>query len=506
MKKLNAHYYFYIVLLLLAIGGFLALLLAPQDVGIGPDSMAFISAARSFLAGSGFSWITWDGEYELMVHFPPLYSFFLAVAGFGKLDPLQSAKWFNAFVLVANVFLVGVIVRRVAKHDWIALFGAAIFLTGNLSLETHFSAMTESLFILLMLAAIGLLGFYLKRQHRVWLVVTALLIGLAIITRYVGVTLIGATILTLLLYPYAKKKKRIYDAILFTAVSLTPIALWLIRNWLFATSTTNRTIIFHPLQISELSGAIHTFGLWVLPGIRTTLGSGAIFIFLMAFSYAIHRRFNRPESGILMWCGLFVLVYCGFLIFSITFIDAATPLNPRILFPVYAASLIWLLSGFSALLPRIKAIPFVRVLPLAVSLAYLGLSITSGVQYLNSFYLYGQGFTSQSWQDSELMNQALLLSENRPIYSNAPDAIYFVGDKVSRGIPVQVFATSRLKNEAYDLDFNAMITEMSVQNAKIVYFNRVSRWYLPTQEELVQVAPFSIIFENDEGAIYAYDP
>lgn len=292
---------------------------------------------------------------------------------------------------------------------------------------------------------------------------------------------------------------------MFTAVSLTPLTLWLIRNSLVANSVTNRTLAFHPVQRSAILTAIYTFGLWVLPGIQTTLVTGLLFVCLIGLVFILQFRLNRSIPVILIWCGLFILVYCGFLIASITFVDAHTPLDIRILFPVYAVSLICILGGLANLMPRLKAIPFVRVLPLGVCLAYLVLNMIAGSQMLNTIYNNGQGYTSQSWHQSELMSQAFLLSENATLYSNVPDAIYFVRDAVVQGIPLKAFATSLQKNDSYTIDFEAMVEDMHLNQAKIVYFNRVSRWYLPTQAELARNPSFSIIFENKEGMIYEYD-
>lgn len=189
----------------LAMCGFFILVLSPQDIGAGPDSFAYISAARSFLAGEGFKSVTWDGDFEVMTHFPPFYSFLVAEFSFGKLDLLQSAKWLNAFILFANIFMIGLIIRQLTEHEWLALFGAAIFLTSQLTLLTHSNAWTEPLFMAFAFAAIGLLGLYTKEKRRVWLLLAAIMVGLGAITRYVGVTLIGTTMLLLLLHPYAEK-------------------------------------------------------------------------------------------------------------------------------------------------------------------------------------------------------------------------------------------------------------------------------------------------------------
>lgn len=505
MKKIRRCSLFSIGIFIFAFGGFLVVMLAPQQLAAGADSFAYVSAAQSYAAGEGFRSVTWDGQTEVMTHFPPLYSFFLS--GFGLTEvPLQIAKWLNALVLAGNIFFVGIILLRLTEHEWIALAGSAIFLTSDMVLDAHFNIWTEPLFVFWLLAMVYSLDSYMQavteKQRLIFLILTAVLAGVGTLTRYVGVTLIGTTALVILLF----SAKHWREVLLFTAVACLPLVIWFMRNAIQADSATNRVIAYHAIRGEQLLlDALYTFGLWLLPGIRVSLVTGIGYLLLLLVALVVKRPFRPPVSIMFVWCVFFVFVYFGFLLFSISFIDAHTPFNYRILFPVYAVSVIILLASLAQLLPKVQKIPFVRVLPLGAFLVYFILNVMAGGKILSSFYQYGQGYTAVAWQESELMNQVFLTTENATVYTNVPDAFYFVSNETVVGVPIEVFATSRMPNEAYSVELEAMFKEMQEKSAVLVYFDRISRGYLPTEEQLKQMAPLTAAFENQEGTIYVWE-
>lgn len=506
--KLNFPRFFTGGIVVLAGLGFLIVFFAPQQLGAGPDSFAYVSAARSYAAGEGFRNVTWDGHTEVMAHFPPLYSFLLSGVGLGQ-TPLQMAKWLNALAFAGSIFLIGLLLHGLTGHKWIALAGPAIFLTSNVVLNAQFNIWTESLFIFWMLGAVYSLGWYeqtAQSKYRLtFLIITAVFVGFGALTRYAGVTLIGTTVLLLLLLQMTSKQHRWRDVLIFTTVASMPLIVWFLRNALLTDSATNRTIAYHAVQWQHIQDAISTFGLWFLPGIKTTVAASIGYLLVLVVAMSLKRPFRQPPSAIFLWCCLFVFVYFGFLLFSISFIDAHTPLNYRILFPLYAVSVIIVWTGFAKLLPKVQDIPFVRVLPLGAFMIYFILNVMAGWYVVRSFYQNGQGYTGVVWQESELMDSLSLLEENTTIYTNVPDAFYFTGDTIGIGVPIKLFATSKTQNEAYSVELEAMLKKVEEGSGVIVYFDRISRWYLPTEAELTQMAPLTAAFANQEGTIYVWE-
>jgi len=78
-------------------------------VGLWPDSVNYVSAARSFAAGKGL--IGYDGAP--FVRFAPLYPVLLgSISRATGLDPLSYAHVLNAVLLAAIVFLSGLLLHR----------------------------------------------------------------------------------------------------------------------------------------------------------------------------------------------------------------------------------------------------------------------------------------------------------------------------------------------------------------------------------------------------------
>ena len=503
----HSHRLFSFSIVILALSGFLLIILAPQPLGAGADSYTYVSAAESYIAGQGLKNLMGDGHTQVLTHFPPMYS--LLLAGLGWVNkPLAFAKWLHASIFFGNVLLMGVVLRRLTRHAWLSLAGAAMLLTSELLVRVHIYIWTEALFIFLLLAAVYGLCFYeaaeTQTKRFAFLILTAVFIGLGTLTRYAGVTLIGTTILLLLFASPKMNQQKFYEVMLFTLISSAPLALWFIRNAILGDSIANRTILYHPLPLELIPAVLQLWGLWILPGVRVSNGAGLSYLSLMVFAIAVKYWFGRPVSKVFLWCCIFVFLYCGFLVFSISFIDASTPLNYRILLPMFVASIIVFLTSIAELMPKIQNIPFVRLMPLTMFLIYLVLNLIASWRIVSPFYQFGFGYTAVYWQESKLAAETTLFAENVHIYTNAPDALYFTSDIIARSLPATTNPISLQTDADYPGRLQSMLNQVEAGDAVIVYFDTIDRWYLPDKEELLQMAPLNIVFENDEGTIYTW--
>ncbi|MBK8903338.1 MAG: phospholipid carrier-dependent glycosyltransferase [Anaerolineaceae bacterium] len=506
-QEINSHRSFSFGIVILALLGFLLVILAPHPLGAGADSLTYVSAAQSYAAGEGLRNLMGDGRTEVLTHFPPMYS--LLLSGLGWVDnPVAVAKWLHASLFFGNVLLLGLILRQLTRHNWLSLAGAAMLLTSELLVRVHIYIWTEALFIFWLLVAVYSLGYYEAAETQTkkfaFLSVTAVFIGLSTLTRYVGVTLIGTTIVLLLLAPSRGIRQKWYEVALFTFVSSMPLALWFIRNAILGDSIANRVIAYHAVPWKFVLAVLQLWGLWVLPGIRVSFGAGLAYLLLMTAAIGMKYRFGHPVSKVFLWCCFFVFLYFGFLLFSTSFIDASTPLNYRILLPMFVVSLIVILAGVADLVPKIQTIPFVRLMPLAAFLVYLVLNLIASWRIVYPFYQYGLGYTAVYWQESKLAAQAALLGENTLIYSNAPDALYFTSDLICRRLPITTDPTTLQTDIYYAERLESMFNQVEAGDAIIVYFDAIDRWYLPAKAELSQLAPLTAAFENEEGTIYVW--
>ena len=166
MKKENTHtrdkdYSIPFIAAIALIGISLLLFSTKWGVGLSPDSATYIEGARNLLKGLGYSSLSGSGTPTPITRQLPLFSASLSIIGFFGIDPLDGARWFNAFLFGANIFLVGFLINRNTHSAHISIFGAFLMLTSIDMLKIHSMAWTEPLFILFCFKSIILRIHYL---------------------------------------------------------------------------------------------------------------------------------------------------------------------------------------------------------------------------------------------------------------------------------------------------------------------------------------------------------
>jgi hypothetical protein len=204
---------------------------------------------------------------------------------------------------------------------------------------------------------------------------------------------------------------------------------------------------------------------------------------------------------------LFVLAYLIFLVVSISFLDAATPLNGRILAPVFVATLVLALCGVRAgLLAWRGSLPAILAVLLALIFAFVYARDTS--QWVRErAAVGGAGFGSLAWRQSETMRHVRELPADARIYSNGRDAIYLLTGRATRWIPAPVDAETRARRPDYAPEIEEIRAALRAEDAALVWFDLISwRWYLPPASDLSRRLPIRRESRLRDGEIWRYDP
>jgi hypothetical protein len=183
-------------------------------------------------------------------------------------------------------------------------------------------------------------------------------------------------------------------------------------------------------------------------------------------------------------------------------VDAHTPLDPRLLSPVYVLSLIFFVS-VSWNISRLKKNPRLWWGILAISLVLI--FIKSGHTMASAIHLRqeGRGYTNRVWRKSETIAYVKSLPGKAVIYSNGPDAIRFLTGKESTYIPRKVSASTLLSNVDFESQIRAMQNDLTRNDAIIVYFDNISaRWYLPSKKELENLYRIPVLLRLQDGTVY----
>lgn len=498
--------------------GALLVCVTPRGVGLSPDSAVYVGAARSLLRGEGVSLPTSSGAFAPVVHYPPLYPALLMLLSLTGVDAVAAARWLNALLFSANIFLAGWIALAATRWFRISVYAAALTMTAFPMVQVHTMAWSEPLFILFELCGSLFLLWYLQDATYRNLGVSSIAIGLSAFTRYAGIALLVSGCISILLFSDGKSKTRIIDAVIFGIVGSLPVVFWTARNWLVASNATNRDFGFHPIGLEHLSEVVIVVLSWISIPLFSTTGVQVVLIGLLvlgglAILLGIWRERRDAETlgmqnslALPMLMLSTMVVYFLMLFATISFLDDQTQVDSRILAPVYVALMLLGVSFSNKLLGRRETGKRSQGLLLAVALIFLSLQAMRTWPWLSLTYRDGVGYASRQWAESEIVRRVKLLEPLTPLFSNAPDVLYTLVGRPARMIPRKVNPDTRRVNHEYQPQLAQMKRNMKTANGVLVYFDQVRwRWYLPDRKELEEAIGVRSLYGGADGSIYSVD-
>jgi hypothetical protein len=430
-----------------AIAGFVIICFFTHHSGIGvsPDSVTYISVASNIHDHGG--WIDFHGDP--LVDFPILYPFFLsAVQWLTRMDILRSAPLLNGLLFAATIYFFGWLIQgsafRSKTYKWTLL---ALIVTSPCLLELYSMIWSETLFLLLLLSFFYVLHRYFLLRSAKILIVAGLVAGLAFITRYAGITLIGTGGLLLLCDFRAapeqvtgsgsgsapgKKFRRLFlfggGACLFPVINL-------VHNKLAGGALIGN----REKGTASFGGNLHDLGSvfcdWLhIPDhyylLATLIGLGWIILFLAVFIMRLIRK--QALTSYENISIVFFIVYGVFILASAT-VSRFQQLDSRLLSPLFIS---WLWGSMSIIeewmASRRSAMRRTFFLPvlLAVGFLLVGQLLTDRETWEDVKDSGIPGYTDEDWRLSETIgfargNIAIRLLPGP--YSNAYDALWFLG-------------------------------------------------------------------------------
>lgn len=429
--------------LIAAIIGFVVIYLftAYSGVGISPDSIMYASTATNLQAHGTI--ITFNKGP--LVFFPVFYPFFLGVIQFiTRVDPIEAGAMINATLFAAVVFTSGWIMEKFLSHSriykWLILI--AIILSPGL-LEIYTYLWSETLFIFEIMLFVIAYWKYLQTHSTKALVWVAVIVAISCITRYVGVTVVGAGGLMLLLDNQLPIKKKIGHILLFGVISVSLLVGNLIMNSINSgLSTGTRYPSLTPFKDNlyyfgtvicdwgALSKAAYPYA-----AVITSVVMLALIVLLLW--KAFKGKINSYENIVIA----FAIVYGLFLIISAS-ISRYERLNSRLLSPIFIPLLISCTSWVPDVLRLIKSKAKYALATVAILLMLAFEYQTALVDYqrYDDEFDYGvPGYSDDDWNKSEfivyLRHHQNMFKPGIPIYTDADEAVYFFTRMSSTVIP-----------------------------------------------------------------------
>lgn len=213
-------------------------------------------------------------------------------------------------------------------------------------------------------------------------------------------------------------------------------------------------------------------------------------------------RAGTPIPSLIRLLALFIVTYGAFLVASISFLDANTPLDDRILLPVLAVALVLDAYLLDAFWPSLRRAPMLAGAVVAVIVLLAGGHGLKAAEIAANGYEKGWGFTSAAWRQSPTLARVAELDPDGPIYSNAPEIVYLHARREARGIPRTRFLMNQQPNRAYATEMAAVADAVRTSCGVVVYLRNLSQQAMPGESEAAQRLSLDVLSETDDGVIW----
>jgi hypothetical protein len=483
--------------LLAAIAGFflIQLFFRHSGIGISPDSVTYLSAARNMIQGNGFR----SFDNLPVVDFPFAYPFLLTIISFfTRLDPLQFGCVLNGLLFGLLLYVSGGIMNGFQKSSgWYKRIILAGILLSPAIQEVYTLLWSETLFLLLILLFIVSMANYLRHSTIRWLLISILLCAFACLTRYAGVFLVIAGSGIILLNQENNWRKRLSHSMLFTILSVSLLFVNIIRNRMLTGFATGP----RPKSDTGIWKIMENFGGvlcdWLLINRTTGVAIFLTIVVLLVFVLTILHVQSRHKSNykfeyIMAFTGL---VYCLFMLATAK-LTRYEQFTNRLLSPMFIlliCSLTWWIPGFLA--RQSYRMKWVYGLPVLILAAwFLNIQMAADYEYYDGVKDAGvPGYQEDSFVQSEIVNYLKentgILNHGYEVYSNAGDAFYFVTRHPARQLPFNAFPDRVRQYYASG-------------NNYLVWFNDLENPEMPDLNSILKNKNMVLLKQLPDGAVY----
>lgn len=457
------------------------------NLGVSPDSAAYLYAARSFAQGRGFLALGPAGNDVPLAHFPPLLPALLSLAHVWGVNVLTFALVMNCILCAASLLIWMGLIHRQTRSFATAIVSTAVAGASWTFLFIHHYVFSEPLFLFFVLLFAVCLAVYVRRP-RLWLIgLAGMWVSLAFLARYVGLCLIPVGILLCLLQSRQTWSRRIAASALFLGLSAAGPLAWFLRNHFVAGTMANRSFALH-FDLGRLFGMVRSAGAALpLPG-----QSGIVLLLPLAvIGFLGWRLLFRNNPGLTIGyaercpvvavLSLTSLSYLLLLAISSSTFDVSTPLDERILAPAGFLLLAVLAICAAALLQHPRVLPYRRTaLP-----ALLAVILFAGAIKIHT--RVGEGtryWRDPIWPGSPTLAACQGARDDQALFSNAPDGIWYLTDRKTARLPLKFDPYTALPVGDYANQLEKLCARVRQGSAVIVFFDRIDHRYLPTRKEL----------------------
>ncbi len=218
--------------LLAAIFAFVYAFAFDSKLDLNGDNVHYLNLAKNIAEGHGYTTLAVGEGFRPASHFPPAYSFVLSLFMMLDVESLVFFKVLNGLFLLASLCLIGYVVYRLTKNEWLG-FAVAVLPVFSPQLQ-HFANIVMSEMSYLFFTVLCLFSLYKydeKPKYRFWQSPWFFVAILAAMAAYYTRT-VGASCLFAVLVFYAFRKE--WWQVLASGVGFVLLQLpWSLRNAMY---------------------------------------------------------------------------------------------------------------------------------------------------------------------------------------------------------------------------------------------------------------------------------
>jgi 4-amino-4-deoxy-L-arabinose transferase-like glycosyltransferase len=504
--------FLWLLTLILIAGGGIYLIKETTRYGasLHADSYYYLSGAEQLARSGEYGRITGTGEFRPITHYPPMFSITVALVNKLGFDVYPAARIVIGGLFGLTILAAGIGIMVATKSIIVSIFAALFTMISPVLIDMYSWAHSEPLYIFLSTLFLVLFAISLTNSKpRGLLVLSALIAGAGILTRYIGLSILIAGMIGLLAFKTDRDlKRRLKDTILFLVISIVPVGIFLLRNYILTGNTTNRPAPFwHPPAFEEWLRGAHTLLEWLLPDELLTRMSSSVEIIVLVttiLAFPLQRIFEgNMLQGFIILTIIYLFIYSCFVLITVLFFDIMTLLDQRILSPIYLPGFLLLLLILSLWWEKPGKLS--KILAGCICLGLCSSQVLRTIDLVGELRQEPRGYASGIYRNSPTVEYVRQLPDVL-IYTNDIPALYFWGGRTANYIPSRINPSTQTFDslEDYQQSLHNMRYRMSHDNALLVILgpDPVARLKQNHLEELTEGLVLTAQF--DDGLIYKY--
>jgi hypothetical protein len=457
----------------------------------------------------------------------------LSAAGIWGIDLVAAARGWGIVLSAATVFTTGYVFLRYSRHAENAILAGFLVILFPTILTMFMSAMSESLFLFLLSLTCLLLLRYLQDQTKTNFIAAALVCGLLPITRYVGLAVIIPAVLCVFLFSTGLWHARLKRSLAYGSLAGVPLILWL----LVLDFGANHALGGRSIQIDGeylLAGfqtyretAVDILWSWIpfsqkavfqvfhpMRGVMLL----AVFLALSVITWIFVRRLVSKNGDVRSDGDIQLSVFFGaavasyFIVFMATWLFTVpqTPINDRLLMPLYFAAILALLSGWAVWQKALSpANPWVRVLPwlfAALMVYWYSPQVTDVIWESNQ----NDTILAYRWRDAQVIQALKALPAGQEIVSNKSETVILWADRPAYDLMENLHPGFMEQDSPYGSDNTDPAQRAFRRGGVLVLFSDFKNQFASTYGERGKerletlISGLAVAGQYPEGVIYFY--